>query len=36
MFRLVLFAVCLILAAFGILDVLVDHVGSDQPQAATP
>lgn len=32
----VLFAVCLILAAFGILDVAIDHLGSDTPQARTP
>jgi len=32
----VLFAVCLILAAFGILDVAIDHLGSDTPQTAAP
>ena len=36
LFRLILFVLCLGLALFGILDVLIDHVGADEPQAATP
>lgn len=32
----VFLVVCLILAVIGVMDVAIDHLGSDAPQAATP